>query len=208
LQNDALSRVGLTSILKQGKSIKDSISKKHEQTKNFKQERVFHVSQIQAICEKYYLRFLSTNYYKGTIDKELPTKITNFEADYNLKCTPHKTLICAPVESFQLQQKPKDPLFLYSINDEYYYLIHKWGDDLSFIRRLKQLYTSVYLSTFTTAFIFTLPLLVIPKYGLVTYCAVSAIIGLSISLSNAMEWNEREKFRLFKRNEWDSPYID
>ena len=208
LQNDALSRVGLNSNLKAGMSIKETISRKQQQTSRFKQERVFHISQIQAICEKYYLRFLETSYYKGTIDKDLPTKITNFEAAYNLKCTAHNTKICAPVESFQLQQKPKDPLLFYAINNEYYYLIHKWGKDLSLIRRLKQLCTNLYLTTITIAFIFTLPLILIPKAGLFIYAVVSTITCIAISMSNEMSVNEREKLRFLKRNEWDSSYID
>lgn len=49
--------------------------------------------------------------------------------------------IAAPASSFELQQKPKDPLCFAPIGvDGYYYLVHQWGNDLSIFRRLRGLF--------------------------------------------------------------------
>lgn len=184
LENDALQRVGMTATLEKGRNVKARIDKFKSETERFKQERVFHISQIESICKKYHLRFLPSYSYKGTIDPNLATKIVNFEAAYGVECvgkqperpesvftlrmpwftvgdleatitssstTPEveepqaqpkaesrkpNCLIVAPKESFRLQERPKDPLFFYQINDEYFYLIHKWGNDLSVFRRI------------------------------------------------------------------------
>jgi hypothetical protein len=53
------------------------------------------------------------------------------------------TYIAAPASSFQLEERPKDPLLFYKINEEYYALIHKWGNDLSIFRRLLGFYHSI-----------------------------------------------------------------
>lgn len=160
IENDALERVGLTTQIRKGKEIKDRLSSKRKETDNFKQERVFHISQISALCHKYDLRFLPSVLFKGQIDSVLATKIVNFEAAYKVTCRGGNeeyasssdimqdyyrkfndgefpnTFIVAPAESFALQERPKDPLFFYEINDEYYYLVHKWGNDLNIFRRI------------------------------------------------------------------------
>lgn len=76
--NDVLSRVGLNKTLISGKGIKNRIDNSFEETKRFNQNRVFHISQIKSICDKYYLRFLSTEKYNGIIDDQLPIKNLSF----------------------------------------------------------------------------------------------------------------------------------
>lgn len=136
VSNDALSRVGLNGVIKNGMSIKNRIDGMRGQTSAFKQERVFHISQIEAVCKKYYLRFLPSEMFHGSVDPNLATKIVNFEAAYLTKCHTGNTYIAAPAASFKLEERPKDPLFFYQINKEYFYLIHKWGNDLSVFRQV------------------------------------------------------------------------
>lgn len=198
LQNDALERVGLTTQIKKGKEIKERLNSKRKETAGFKQERVFHISQIESLCKKYDLRFLPSVLFKGHLDANLATKIVNFEAAYSVTCRGGSedyvndsftfpsfsfafeafkipsylfggeeisreeqkkierareeakelerknripnTFIVAPAENFALQERPKDPLFFYEINDEYFYLIHKWGNDLNVFRRIAAWY--------------------------------------------------------------------
>lgn len=170
INDDSLKRVGLIKQIKLGKDTIDWHQNHENETKRFKQERVFHISQIEETCNKYRLRFLPSVMYEGTIDKELPYKITNFEAAYGVKCEcvepknhrfltdeeTQNTFIMAPASSFKLQEKPKDPLFFYKINEEYYYLIHKWGNDLNVFRRIFPILSSpwfYYLSMFLLGFI-------------------------------------------------------
>lgn len=43
--------------------------------------------------------------------------------------------IAAPAESFDLQPRPIDPLLFCNLGDDQYYLVHKWGSDISWSRR-------------------------------------------------------------------------
>jgi hypothetical protein len=205
-ENDALSRIGLNRAIKEGGLTKNRIGQKIQETTKYSKERVFHISQIKAICEKYYLRFLRAEYYKGIIDNELPDRITNFEAAYNIKCTSRNTMIVAPIESFELQKKPKDPLLFYQINDEYFYLIHKWGNDLNILRRLKAIYSNVFISLLTACILFPLPLLLIPKAELIVYIIVGGVILVFFGIWDLMSIDD-EGMRFYTKNEWDSSYI-
>lgn len=46
-------------------------------------------------------------------------------------------LIAAPSESFELQDRPVDPLLFCRLDDNNFYLVHKWGNDLSVFRSRK-----------------------------------------------------------------------
>lgn len=203
-ENDALTRVGLSQTLKQGRLIKERIDIKREQTKEYNQERVFHISQIKGICEKYHLRFLPTRKYRGIIDAELPNRISNFEIAYNVKCTGYNTKIIAPIQSFELEKKPKDPLMFYEINNEYFYLIHKWGNDLNIFRAIIPYLCFPIVCVLIASLIFTLPLL---AFGAKVYLIASAIVLFATGLWNILSFDDDdEKFVFFKKNDWDSEY--
>lgn len=211
VDNDVLSRIGLNDQVKAGKNLKERVSEKQKQTHKYNKDRVFHISQIKAICEKYHLRFLSARYYKGIIDEQLPEKITTFEVAYNEKCSKGTTYIVAPKNSFEIERKPKDPLMFYQINDEYYYLIHKWGNDLNILRRLLPYLAKPFWSMLTIAFVFTLPFLLIPKAGFTVYCILACFALFALTIWNSIEgWDNNERWsdacRLVDRNEWNSSY--
>jgi hypothetical protein len=138
--DDSLNRIGVTESIDEGYWIKRKNESLKKEAEDFDKSRVFHISQIESICNKYYLKFLPSSRYKGALDNDLPFKINNFEASYGVKCESRNdygnTFIIAPPESFNLQEKPLDPLLFYKINEEYFYLIHKWGNDLNITRRL------------------------------------------------------------------------
>lgn len=203
VENDALSRVGLNRTLKEGKNIKNRINLNNEQTKAFTQERVFHISQIKGICEKYRLRFLPTLEYRGIIDNELPNKISTFEIAYNLKCNTYNTRIVAPMESFELQKRPKDPLMFYKINDEYFYLIHKWGNDLNISRAILPLFESGLFCWLFIPFVFSALFLISFKVGL--FATILSFILSSICQAVKL-LTEEEPIRFLKKNDWDSEY--
>jgi len=91
------------------------------------------VSHIKAICIDYRLRFLDSKLFKGSVPYEAAIKIKELEKE-------HKTLIegfkiMAPSKLFKLENAD-DPLLFAPIGNGYYYLIHKWGNDLSPYRKL------------------------------------------------------------------------
>lgn len=163
IDDDSLKRIGVIGAGQKGSEIKNKINRLKGETERFDQSRVFHISQIEKLCNKYYLKFLPSCMFNGEIDNQLPFKIANFEAAYDVKCYSEKgyytsnsgnTFIAAPQESFDLQEKPKDPLLFFKINSEYYYLIYKWGNDLSVTRAIKGL-----LSSGKTSILITLSML-------------------------------------------------
>jgi hypothetical protein len=94
--------------------------------------RLFHVDQIRKICIDYRLRFLDFNFFKGGVPDEAYTKLKEFELnhpdlDLNIK-------MMAPTKLFQLENYD-DPLMFVSLGNNYYYLIHKWGNDMSYFRK-------------------------------------------------------------------------
>lgn len=202
-ENDVLSRVGLNKTLKDGKIIKEAINFRIEETKKFNQERVFHISQIEGICKKYHLRFLRTRYYKGVIDNELPNRIYNFEIAYDVKCNYSNTSIVAPMNSFELEKKPKDPLMFYRINDEYFYLIHKWGNDLNIFRTLMPMFSNGWVCWLFPPLLLSLLFFISFKIG------IAAVVGAAI-LSTIVQIfshiNTSDPLTFVKKNNWDSPY--
>jgi hypothetical protein len=186
-EDPIIKKLGMDSQIKQDEKKKAEIARLRAETQKFHQERVFHVSQVKSICEKYKLRFLPSEFYCGELDKELPLKVSAFELNHGVtlngkeeniwdsnfwdisrissiwramygltaekeepkvevkdKKTPTNAYIMAPKESFRLQAKPEDPLLFYKINEEYFYLIHKWGNDLSWTRRIKVIFWNLF----------------------------------------------------------------
>ena len=96
-------------------------------------DRIYHVSHIRQICINYRLRFLDTNYFKGSIPREGLQKIKELENIHGIELQGFK--IVAPSRLFRLEDK-NDPLLFAPIGNGYYYLVHKWGNDLHPLRRI------------------------------------------------------------------------
>ena len=117
--------------------------------------RLFHVDQIRKICIDYRLRFLDFNFFKGGVPDEAYIKLKEFELnhpdlDFNIK-------MMAPTKLFQLDNYD-DPLMFVSLGNNYYYLIHKWGNDMSYFRKMfmwpfKNIYNIlIYIATISLLF--------------------------------------------------------
>jgi hypothetical protein len=96
-------------------------------------DRIFHIDQIKQICIDYRLRFLNSSYFKGKIPQEAISKIKHLEKVHNTELKGFK--IMAPSKLFKLEDKD-DPLLFAPIGNEYFYLVHKWGNDLHPLRKL------------------------------------------------------------------------
>ncbi len=94
--------------------------------------RIYHIEQIKKICIDYRLRFLDSRYFKGKIPNKAIEKIKEIEAEHNIELKGFK--IMAPSKLFKLEDKD-DPLLFAPIGNGYFYLIHKWGNDLSPFRK-------------------------------------------------------------------------
>ena len=96
-------------------------------------DKIFHIDQIKEICIDYRLRFLNSSYFKGKIPQTAITKIKHLEAAHHTELKGFK--IMAPSKLFKLEDKD-DPLLFAPIGNDYYYLIHKWGNDLHPLRKM------------------------------------------------------------------------
>lgn len=217
VDNSVLDRIGLNKQIRKGKQITEKENSLFEETKKFDENRVFHISQIKKVAIKFYLRFLNTSYYKGGIDELIPAKVLEAETNYNIICDQKRMFILAPKQNFKLTKNPKDPLLFYKINDEYYYLIHKWGNDLNIFRRLKPL-----LSKKIPSFLIVMGTILTICYlffsNLTESLGITTVIGLIILIINGVDYidsyanddddvNINMSLRLLKKNKWNSTYI-
>lgn len=95
-------------------------------------DKIFHIEDIKTICVNYRLRFLDSSFFKGDIPRQAISKIKQLEKDHNTMLKGYK--IMAPSKLFKLKNYD-DPLLFVPIGNQYYYLIHKWGNDLNIFRK-------------------------------------------------------------------------
>jgi hypothetical protein len=92
-------------------------------------ERIFTADTIRAMCIKYRLRFLNAGLFKGTIPSHALYQVRLLEQHVNVPVTSFK--IMAPAERFRLCDSEVDPLLFVPVGEDRWYLVHKWGSDLS-----------------------------------------------------------------------------
>jgi len=96
-------------------------------------DRLFHIDQIRKICIEYRLRFLPSGYFKPGIPEEAVSEIRKLEDLHGM--TLGGFHIVAPSKAFLLQNV-NDPLLFAPVGNGYFYLIHKWGNDLPAWRKI------------------------------------------------------------------------
>ena len=129
LKEDAVKEEGIRSRL-------GGPSNKVENHFNFdllETDKIFHLDQIKKICIDYRLRFLDSKYFKGDIPQEGISKIKALEKEHGISIDGFK--IIAPSKLFRLEDKD-DPLLFAPIGNGYFYLIHRWGNDLHPLRKI------------------------------------------------------------------------
>src|ERR1051326_8145795 len=106
----------ILALLRKGKS-KDAISV--ELNIPADDANVFTLEQIRKVCVDYRLRFLDTKQFK----RKHGMSIGQF-------------MVMAPSNMFRLLDPDKDPLLFANIGKGNYYLIHQWGNDLAWYRKI------------------------------------------------------------------------
>lgn len=96
-------------------------------------DKIYHINEIKEICIDYRLRFLDTKYFKSKIPQEAIFKIKQLEKQHKIEVKGFK--IVAPSKLFKLEDKD-DPLLFAPIGNNYFYLVHKWGNDLHPLRKM------------------------------------------------------------------------
>ena len=93
---------------------------------------IYHIDTIKDICIDYRLRFLDLKYFKNDLPQEAFDKIAALEVEHNTTLSGFK--IMAPSKLFRLKDTD-DPLLFVPLGNDYFYLIHQWGDDLHPFRK-------------------------------------------------------------------------
>ncbi|WP_435577971.1 hypothetical protein [Gilvibacter sp.] len=96
-------------------------------------DRIYHIDTIKSICVDYRLRFLNAALFKSEFPEEAISKIRELEDTHDTAL--NGFMMMAPSKLFKLENAD-DPLLFAPIGNGYYYLIHKWGNDLSGLRKL------------------------------------------------------------------------
>ena len=94
---------------------------------------IFHIGDIKHLCINYRLRFLDSHYFKGDFPEEAISEIRNLEKQHAIVLKNFK--IIAPAKLLKLENAD-DPLLFAPMGNDYFYLIHKWGNDLHPFRKL------------------------------------------------------------------------
>jgi len=117
------------------KSLNDKNNENFNKMKFEKMEtkNIFHKDTIKNICIQYRLRFLDSNLFKG----DYPNNITKVISDIEKKheTTLNNFMIMAPSKLFKIKS-PDDPILFAPLGNDYYYLIHKWGEEFNYLRKL------------------------------------------------------------------------
>lgn len=114
----------------------DKLNIKFQNNFNFdklESNRIYHLDQIREVCINYRLRFLDIKYFKGELPESACKAITLVEKEHNTILSEMK--IMAPSILFRLERKD-DPLLFVPLGNNYFYLVHKWGNDLNPFRRI------------------------------------------------------------------------
>lgn len=97
-------------------------------------ERIYDLEDIRQICVKHRLRFLDTKHFKGEIPYEVILMIKEQQEKLGEEFKNFK--IVAPSKLFKLEDCDKDPMLFLALGANKYYLIHKWGSDLKWYRKV------------------------------------------------------------------------
>lgn len=98
-------------------------------------ERVFSRTAIKRICVTYGLRFLDAGCFKGTLPPRALYELRQLESRARAPLNGFKIL--APASRFKLCDGESDPVLFVPVGPEHFYLVHKWGRDMSAWRAIR-----------------------------------------------------------------------
>lgn len=95
-------------------------------------QRIFHIDQIKVVCITFRLRFLDIKYFKNALPAEAVVQIDALEQTHSTELSNFK--IAAPTKAFRLKNYD-DPLLFVPMGNDYFYLVHQWGNEMSSLRK-------------------------------------------------------------------------
>ncbi|MDC0917463.1 hypothetical protein OAQ42_06195, partial [Flavobacteriaceae bacterium] len=128
-------------------------------------DKIYHLDQIKKVSIDYRLRFLDLKYFKNKLPQEALDTIQALESAHDTQLGSFK--IMAPSALFRLE-KTDDPLLFVPLGKDYYYLVHKWGNDLHPLRKVLMWPFKNIWNLMLTVFVFSWILTELTPMGLFT----------------------------------------
>lgn len=176
-------------------------------------ERIFSIKEIRETSVKHRLRFLDSKHFKGEIPYEAKAEIKRLEKELGMELTEFKLM--APGERFVLTDCDKDPLLFLKLSENYYYLIHQWGNDMVWYRKwmfwpLRSLTTlGITIATVSMLLALLVPTELI--VGDATHTAMFARLALFfwclVSITSVVAYIGFAFFKNVSAFQWNSPHF-
>jgi len=109
---------------------------------------IFDINEIKSLAIKYRLRFLPSKCFSNAIPKDAIFKLKQLSKSINADIKDF--VILAPSKAFDLEDENADPLLFIPLSASKYYLVHQWGNDLSWFNKLLSLPFRTFASIVTS----------------------------------------------------------
>lgn len=131
-QENIFQQAGFSKTFNEGKALIEDLEIKFKETEKFKELPIFHVSQIREAVREIGLKDGNLKDYCGMLDENFNQKILDFKNKYKISIDESNTVLVATNSSFEIGADPKCCLLFYRINNEYFCLVHQWGEEMLF----------------------------------------------------------------------------
>ncbi len=171
---------------------------------------IFHLDDIKSLCITYRLRFLDSHYFKGDFPEEAISRIRQLEKQHQITLKNFK--IVAPAKLLKLENAD-DPLLFAPMGNNYFYIIHKWGNDLHPFRKLLMWpYRSLENLVFTVALLSILITAIAPMHWFSPHPGIAEYLFLGVFIFKAVAglvlFYGFSKGKNFNEAIWDSKYYN
>jgi hypothetical protein len=177
-------------------------------------QNIFTLDDIRHICINYRLRFLESGHFKADFPYDAVAEIKAFEKKYDVKIQSFR--IVAPSEAFNLENINKDPLLFAQLNDNLYYLIHQWGHDMKWyrkmlswpVRNLKSLLFTLLLTGIIISFAIPTATMNEASFESSMYLRIWLSIHIFIGLTGLTLWAGLSFDKSLSEMNWNSKYYN
>jgi hypothetical protein len=176
-------------------------------------KQLFTTDDIKQLCIQYRLRFLDASKFKGDIPFEAVTKTKDLEQRVGVEFTHFK--IVAPDDRFRLEDCDKDPLLFIRLSDRYYYLVHQWGNDMKWYRKLlvwpmrsfTTLGATIGMLSLLLSMLIPTQLIVGSDVSASGYARLALFFWFLVSISSIVTYIGFAFFKNVTVNQWNSPFF-
>ncbi len=127
---------------------------------------IFTEKEVKRIAVRHRLKFLASSLYRSEIPYQAVLKIKELNQKHR-KDLKHFFVLAPPAAFFEAAQVPQSALFVSTSNGNYY-LLHRWGAELSWSRKFRFWPLRSFENLFATVIFFTLLVTLILPTALIT----------------------------------------